>query len=401
MGPQGCGKGTVWDILERMLGPRAWFSTIKPDRDVVGHFNGRMKDAFFVRMGECNKKKFEHVIGELRAVFTDGTIEVNEKFCSVVNVKSYARFGIDTNFEDAIPDEHGERRYFVVKCPDEKTGHPDDYFTPLHDEVIADDRVIRAFYEFLLARKIKPTYHGKDIPVGAYQRALKDANRPESERFLEWLIEQENMDVKKLHLPNYAFSERYKAFKGEEAQDRSTDGIMKQLKLTDIPGVDSTERARPQNMSWCTGEDRGPGVVHFGARCSFCAEGIPQQEDNKVMRRTTLDCVELRKRFSINDGNAPTEQQPAAAAAAEIDCKADVEAFCAGGQGGDEESDEDDEDDEDDELEHEALGRSMHARGEGPPSPHPSNERVRRGYDQAAAAVRAAGAPGSSRDHGT
>ena len=82
------------------------------------------------------------------------------------------------------------------------------------------------------------------------------------------------------------------------------------------------------------------------------------------------------------------------------DCKADVEAFCAGGQGGDKESGGGGEDDEDDELEHEALGRSMYASGEGPPSPHPSNERVRRGYDQAAAAARAAGAPGSSRDHG-
>ena len=163
-----------------------------------------------------------------------------------------------------------------------------DYFTPLRNEVINDDRVIRAFFEFLRARKIKPTYHGKDIPVGAYQRALKDANRPESERFLEWLVGEETVDVKTLHLPSYATAERYKAFKGEEAQDRSTDSILKQLKLKEIPGVCTSEIARPQNLKWCTGEDREPGVVHFGARCALWATGIPPRAQT-LMRRTTRD----------------------------------------------------------------------------------------------------------------
>eukprot|EP00966_Prymnesium_polylepis_P312500 7221320-Prymnesium_polylepis.1 len=50
VGAQGCGKGTVWEIIERLVGGRGCFHTTKPERDVYGHFNGRMKDAFFVRM---------------------------------------------------------------------------------------------------------------------------------------------------------------------------------------------------------------------------------------------------------------------------------------------------------------------------------------------------------------
>ena len=72
-------------------------------------------------------------------------------------------------------------------------GHNDDYFTPLRDDVLADDRVIRALYDFLKARKIKPSYHGKDIPVGAYALALKDSKRSDVEQFLEWLVEQEDL----------------------------------------------------------------------------------------------------------------------------------------------------------------------------------------------------------------
>eukprot|EP00966_Prymnesium_polylepis_P106752 2471243-Prymnesium_polylepis.1 len=47
VGKQGCGKGHVWEMIERMVGSRACFTTPKPDKDVWGDNNGRMKDAFF------------------------------------------------------------------------------------------------------------------------------------------------------------------------------------------------------------------------------------------------------------------------------------------------------------------------------------------------------------------
>ena len=48
------------------------------------------------------------------------------------------------------------------------------------------------------------------------------------------------------------------------------------------------------------------------------------------------------------------------------------------------------EEDDDNDLEPEELGRRMHARGDAPPSPHPQNDRIRRGYDEAAQAAAAA-----------
>ena len=50
----------------------------------------------------------------------------------------------------------------------------------------------------------------------------------------------------------------------------------------------------------------------------------------------------------------------------------------------------DDEEDDEEAIAPEERGRRMHARGEGPPSPHPQNEAVRRGYDEAVAAAAAA-----------
>ena len=58
VGKQGCGKGHVWETIERLMGVRACFTTSKPDKDVWGDNNGKMKDAFFVRVTESDKKKF-------------------------------------------------------------------------------------------------------------------------------------------------------------------------------------------------------------------------------------------------------------------------------------------------------------------------------------------------------
>ena len=317
VGPQGCGKGTVWDILVRLMGSLSCMHTTKPEREVYGHFNGCMKDAFFVRMAECTKKKLE--AEDLKEIITGNKVAVHEKYCPVVEVKSYARFFIDTNRVDAIPDEHGERRYFIIKCNEAMIGHDADYFIPLHKEVVADDCVIRALYEFLRARTIKPSYHGTDIPVGEYARALKDSKRSDVEQFLEWLVEQEDMDVKTLHLPSDAIATRYKAFKGE-GEDRSTDGIMKQLNLQSIQGV-KQHRARPQNLQWC-----GTHLDYRGApmKCTFCTTGIPNAE-NRVMRLYELDCDALRTRYSIEEAVAPSA---APAQPASINCEAEVASFC-------------------------------------------------------------------------
>jgi len=324
VGAQGCGKGTVWEIIERLVGGSGCFSTKKPERDVFGHFNGRMKHAFFVRMAECTKKKLE--ADELKDIITGHKIDVHEKYCPVVEVKSYARFFIDTNRVDAIPDEHGERRYFIIKCNEAMIGHDADYFLPLREEALADDRVVRALYEFLRARSIKPSYHGTDIPVGEYARALKDSKRSETEEFLEWLVEKEDMAVKTLHLTAEAFATRYKAFKPDRCTDsigeeRSTDSIMKQLTLQSIPGGVERRRARPQNLSWCATSLDYPTAP---PQCSFCSTTGRPDSENKVMRQYVLDCDVLRERYKIEGTVAPGAAQPAAS----IDCEVEVEHFC-------------------------------------------------------------------------
>ena len=107
VGPQGTGKTMVWELIKRLIGKLAYFETDQPQRDVWGDNNSKMIAAFFVRIMEADKKKFKGYIGEMRAKITDEDIRVRSLFCEAANVKSFARFLCDTNFADAIPDEHG------------------------------------------------------------------------------------------------------------------------------------------------------------------------------------------------------------------------------------------------------------------------------------------------------
>ena len=61
-------------------------------------------------------------IGEINAMVSDKTIRIRSLFCAPENVKNYTRFFLDTNFFDAIPDENGERRFFIILCSKDKIG---------------------------------------------------------------------------------------------------------------------------------------------------------------------------------------------------------------------------------------------------------------------------------------
>jgi len=240
VGKQGCGKERIWNLIVRMIGEHASFQTMKPENDVFGDNNGRMRDAFFVRVAEAENKKFKSYVGELRTLITDCVIRVRSLYCAPMNVKSYARFFCDTNFRNALPDEHGERRLFITDCSSQRIGDAP-YFQALVKS-IDDDRCIRAFYDFLMARPIKRMYIGKDIPIGEYQKQLKDARRSTVEHFLEWLVESQALSVLTLSLTNEELFNAFKRWREDGGEfDRSKNSVLRELQLSAIEGVKLTK----------------------------------------------------------------------------------------------------------------------------------------------------------------
>ena len=317
VGKQGCGKSCVWEIIERLMGSRSCFTTSKPDKDVWGDNNGRMKDAFYVRITEADKKKFAGYVGEMRTIVTDSTIRVRSLYCTAANVKSYTRFFLDTNFVDSIPDEHGERRFFIIKCNEEKIGD-DAYFEALR-AAIADDRAIRALFDFLKTRKIKSMYLGKDIPVGKYQKELKDSRRSVADQFLEAFVQDQPIMVGMesgagveaptvITLPIDDVCQRFRVWQQAGSEfERSKSSITRELALSAIAGI---KKIKPWEEVSIANE------VEPGCGPTFRVE-------KKQVPKYVFDLVKLRERFGIGAEDAPPVSHPGAT----IDCDADIRSW--------------------------------------------------------------------------
>ena len=317
VGKQGCGKSCVWEIIERLMGSRSCFTTSKPDKDVWGDNNGRMKDAFYVRITEADKKKFAGYVGEMRTIVTDSTIRVRSLYCTAANVKSYTRFFLDTNFVDSIPDEHGERRFFIIKCNEEKIGD-DAYFEALR-AAIADDRAIRALFDFLKTRKIKSMYLGKDIPVGKYQKELKDSRRSVADQFLEAFVQDQPIMVGMesgagveaptvITLPIDDVCQKFRMWQQAGSEfERSKSSITRELALSAIAGI---KKIKPWEEVSIANE------VEPGCGPTFRVE-------KKQVPKYVFDLVKLRERFGIGAEDAPPVSHPGAT----IDCDADIRSW--------------------------------------------------------------------------
>ena len=249
VGPKGCGKTQLWNLIRAVFGEAACFETEHPDRDVWGDNNSCIMDKYWVRITEASRKKFAGFIGEVRTKITDPTIRVRALYGAAENVKSYHRFFLDTNHKDAIPDEHGERRFFIIDCSGEKVGDKA-YFTRLA-KAIESPEGVRAFYELLMKRACKAHYIGDDIPVGEYARKLKDHNRSHGELFVQAIVREQPVDEDVLVATAdeiYSFYTKWQT-SGHEF-DRSKIAVNRMLGLTTFPGIKKKSKIDNATNKW-------------------------------------------------------------------------------------------------------------------------------------------------------
>ena len=201
---------------------------------------------------------------------------------------------------DAIPDEHGERRFFIVKCNEEKKGDAE-YFVKLA-AAIANERVIRALYDKLKLRKIKKMYIGNDIPIGRYQKALKDTRRQIQEKFLVWLLEDQDLNQHTLHLNADQIYEKYKEFqdKGNEFE-RSKESVITWLRLKETDGITQTV----------------PNLEIYNEKT--------EELERKQIRMYHFDLIKLRKHYDI--GTEQGDNVVDSPKVVEIDCEKDIADF--------------------------------------------------------------------------
>ena len=219
------------------VGAHKAFESEHPERDVWGDNNHVIATKFLIRINEPSRKNFQNCVEQLRTKVTDEDIRVRALYGAPETVKSYHRFFLDTNNRNAIPDTHGERRFFIILCSGDKIGDKP-YFAKLRQS-IADDRVIRAFYDFLMQRPIKKHYIGSDIPTSDFQTKLREYNRSGEESFLKAFVENQEVDKDAVTVTADELYNEYREWHGAGHEfEKSKQAVMKGLGLGSTNGIE-------------------------------------------------------------------------------------------------------------------------------------------------------------------
>jgi hypothetical protein len=200
---EGAGKGTLLQLLTKMLGSTKVFETTQPSRDVWGEFNGLMADAFLVNLNELSKKETMESEGRIKGLITDPTMKINNKGVSQFPINSFHRFIITTNNEEPIATSKDDRRKLIIRSSDELCGNKE-YFKKMY-ELLDDTNAIKSVYEYFKSIPDMDKFGSIPMPTTEHQENLKEMNANPIESWLKDFVERKlgnptvNITSKKLY----------------------------------------------------------------------------------------------------------------------------------------------------------------------------------------------------------
>lgn len=204
---EGSGKGSLVELISKMLGTSKVFITTMPSRDCWGAFNGSMTESFFVNLNELSKKETSGAQGIIKGLITDPTMIINNKGVNQFSVASYHRFFITTNKDEPIHTTKGDRRNLIIRSSDCKKGDTA-YFDQMH-KYLASTNVIKTCYQYFKNIPNLDKFHKIPLPSTECQEDLKELSISPLEKWVESVV-CNNMFETELYLSS---SESYELFK--------------------------------------------------------------------------------------------------------------------------------------------------------------------------------------------
>jgi hypothetical protein len=182
-GAQGTGKSWIGRLMEKIVGSR---NTVRPsNEEVVSHWTAWMEGAQLAVIEELMTLGRKEVANRLKPAITDPTIRIEEKNCSLYSIPNCLNFISFTNHEDALPIEHGDRRWLVVFSP----ARPRDgaYYRDLFE--FLDGECASYVKHWLLRRKVGLNPHGV-APFTTGKEAMRRLSIGDAEAYLLELFEE-------------------------------------------------------------------------------------------------------------------------------------------------------------------------------------------------------------------
>jgi hypothetical protein len=150
LGGQGVGKGTFFRLLQAI-----WKSSVLLVQDiehVVGRFNSGLERSFVVCMDEAIFRGDRKASERLKALVTEPSFRIEEKYEPARTIKSFHRLFAASNSKHFGQVDTDDRRYLFLKVSDQRRCDHS-YFGQLN-ELLSDEKTIGAFVHYLYERNL-------------------------------------------------------------------------------------------------------------------------------------------------------------------------------------------------------------------------------------------------------
>ena len=235
-GKEGSGKSILCDLLSHMLGSYA-IEIDDVKENLFGRFNDHLSDKVFVNLNELDRKEMNQYFERIKALITSPTINIEGKGQKKYTTQSLLHFMTTTQNDNVFKITEESRRYCYFETNNELCGNTE-YFDFLFN-FIEKKSVQRAFYDYLMNRKVKQKITIKDIPITNAMREQFVLNRDNIEDYIVEFTDdkcaQENYNDYKTFMKNQGleYAPSRKLFEMRFAKLMSKYDIKKKRQIVD------------------------------------------------------------------------------------------------------------------------------------------------------------------------
>lgn len=132
-GEKGVGKSTLFDYINKLLGPSG--ITVSQRKQITGQFNGHLETTLLMVCEEAFWAADPQAEGVLKDMITNSSMLLERKGFDPVLSRNYARLALISNAEWVVPASlKDERRFGVFRCHSTRRGDLD-YFEDLRNQM--------------------------------------------------------------------------------------------------------------------------------------------------------------------------------------------------------------------------------------------------------------------------
>jgi hypothetical protein len=234
---QGAGKGSIFNLLEKLMGKSKTLHSETPSQNVWGKFNGLMINAILVNLDELKKKEFNGSDDVYKSLVTEPTININQKGQKQYTTQSFHRLLNTTNNGDAIYFPKDNRRDIVILSSNELIGKTD-YFNRFY-EYLNNIDAMKSVFEYFKTIPNMDKFRNIKKPKTKYQEDMEEESIDPIELWLRDYIKnnykESEIEVNKILLYNL-FNEFIKKYYPEHKYSKTSFG--KKLIALNVDGIE-------------------------------------------------------------------------------------------------------------------------------------------------------------------